>query len=440
MGERIDILNRKHFVDNTVRIVNQLSDNNKGCCFAIEGSWGIGKTFVLEKIEKELKREEEKFFLFHYNCWKYDYYEEPAVAIISAMISSIQEDKTLVNRDLEDTVKSGYDFLGEKMKEIAGIYLENKIGVNLISWADEIKRTKDENTEEMYKFNKLFNFSQAIEKVRENLQEIARERTIVFVVDELDRCVPQYAIKVLERLHHIFDSLENVIVIMAIDRKQLEHSVEEMFGIGNDTGRSMDVEKYLRKFIDFSMELDYGKIDTTFERKYEDYFSKFSVREDGDSYKLSVVLSQLLNTLDIRQQEKMMEKVHLVHSIVCNEKVDISVLGFEVMFEVLELWDFEDKKDLVLINDANYTNLEQKLGNYKVVLLKEIEKKSWDHRLTMNGKKIAINDVLGKMFWYFANIFNRDNIPYMNMKEPDIEVEKCLKVTKKFCEIHQYIK
>lgn len=38
MGERIDILNCKHFVDHTVKIVNQLSDNNKGCCFAIEGS------------------------------------------------------------------------------------------------------------------------------------------------------------------------------------------------------------------------------------------------------------------------------------------------------------------------------------------------------------------------------------------------------------------
>lgn len=84
----------------------------------------------MEKIEKELEREEEKFFLFHYNCWQYNYYEEPAVAIISAMISSIQEDRTLVNRDLEDTVKSGYGFVGKKMKEIEGIYLENKIGVN----------------------------------------------------------------------------------------------------------------------------------------------------------------------------------------------------------------------------------------------------------------------------------------------------------------------
>ena len=61
------------------------------------------------------------------------------------------------------------------------------------------------------------------------LQEIAEERTNVLVVDELDRCIPQYAIKVLERLHHIFYGLTNVVVVIAMDRNQLEHSVEEMF-------------------------------------------------------------------------------------------------------------------------------------------------------------------------------------------------------------------
>lgn len=102
----------------------------------------------------------------------------------------------------------------------------------------------------------MFNFSQTIEMVRKDLQEMAEQRTILLVVDELDRCIPQYAIKVLERLHHIFYGLDNLIVILAIDRRQLEHSVEEMFGINSLEDKRIDVEKYLKKFIDFSMELD----------------------------------------------------------------------------------------------------------------------------------------------------------------------------------------
>lgn len=246
-------------------MVNQLSEIKKGCCFAIEGGWGIGKTFVIEEIEERLKEtacEEiglDRYFVFHYNCWQHDYYEVPAVAIISAMLSSIQTEESLFSEVAEDTIKAELKFAGEKLSEIAGLYLENKIGVNLIDWVKQVGEFKEVNAKARVEFDKMFNFSQTIDKVREKLQSIAKERTLVLVVDELDRCIPQYAIKVLERLHHIFYGLENVVVIMAIDRNQLEHSVEEMFGVRKDEN-SIDVEKYLKKFIDFSMVLDNGTV------------------------------------------------------------------------------------------------------------------------------------------------------------------------------------
>ena len=41
----------------------------------------------------------------------------------------------------------------------------------------------------------------------------AKDKTIIFVVDELDRCLPEYSIKVLERLHHVFEKTSNIQVI-----------------------------------------------------------------------------------------------------------------------------------------------------------------------------------------------------------------------------------
>lgn len=55
MDKRLDLLNREEFVGNVIKIVNQLSDIKRGCCFAIEGGWGVGKTFVIEEIEKQLE-------------------------------------------------------------------------------------------------------------------------------------------------------------------------------------------------------------------------------------------------------------------------------------------------------------------------------------------------------------------------------------------------
>ena len=150
MNKRIDLLNRESFVENVIKVVNQLSDIRKGCCFSIEGGWGIGKTFVIENIEERLKEiqlektNDDRYFVFHYNCWQHDYYEEPAVAIISAMLASINEDEALLNEDTDNLVKAGYEFAKEKFKEIAGLYIKNKIGINLISLADDINSKKRE--------------------------------------------------------------------------------------------------------------------------------------------------------------------------------------------------------------------------------------------------------------------------------------------------------
>lgn len=450
MTKKIDLLNRDDFIEKVIKLVNQLSENKKGCCFAIEGSWGIGKTFVIEEIENQLKviqseeTADDRYFVFHYNCWKYDYYEEPSIAIISAMLSSIQEDNTVVNAEIDGTIQAGLEFAKDKLKEITGTYLENKIGVNLISIFEDIHNTKSKDKKEIYDFDKMFNFSQTIDKVRKNIQEIAEKRTIVLIVDELDRCIPSYAIKVLERLHHIFYGLENVVVIMAIDRNQLEHSVEEMFGTRNE---AINIEKYLKKFIDFSMTLDNGTLNQSFSEKYKFYFDRFlDIKGTKDEETLNKILPILLEEIDIRSQEKIVEKANIVHSIVCNEKVDISVMLFEIMYEVFYFAGVGNMSWVAEINSAHYVGIEHSIGKEKMEFLKSMEKESWYGTSKSYGamvtrdKKCILFNLYGKVFWYFANIFNKDDMPYIEQNGHDEVVEKQLGIAKKYCELCEIIK
>ena len=449
MDKRLDLLDREEFIENVIKIVNQLSEIKRGCCFAIEGGWGVGKTFVIEEIEERLKvllseeTNSDRYFVFHYNCWQHDYYEEPAVAIISAMLASIREDEVLVNGEAERIIKAGYEFVGEELKKIAGLYIENKIGINLISWAEDIKNNKEINQKAENEFDEMFNFSQTIEKVRKKLQEIAEERTIVLFVDELDRCIPQYAIKVLERLHHIFYGLDNVVVIMAIDRKQLEHSVEEMFGVRKDEA-SIDIEKYLKKFIDFSVVLDNGTINESYWEKYKIYFDNFVIENEKDPEEITKIISKLFATIDIRRQEKLIEKANMVHSLVCNETVDISVLVFEVMYEILKLWKFEDLQYIATINDSHYINLEQQMGKYKMEMLKTFGERAYANVTAAYGMekiiKLANSNIYGRVFWYFANIFYVQKIPYADIRCAREQIEKELEVARKYCEFCEMIK
>lgn len=94
----IDVLNREAFITDIYQILTTLSERNRDCMLAIEGGWGIGKTYILRELEKQLEIQQceetadDRYYIFHYNCWQYDYYEEPSIAIISAMIDKFESE------------------------------------------------------------------------------------------------------------------------------------------------------------------------------------------------------------------------------------------------------------------------------------------------------------------------------------------------------------
>ena len=67
----IDILDRQQFVDDVKGVIRLLSEDKKNVTFAINGQWGVGKTFVLNMLEEQLQDE---YLVLHYNAWEYDYY------------------------------------------------------------------------------------------------------------------------------------------------------------------------------------------------------------------------------------------------------------------------------------------------------------------------------------------------------------------------------
>ena len=104
MGGKIDILDRQPFVDRLIEIVRLIADNGRGCTFTIDGRWGCGKSFVLDMFEKqnEIISDEDtaisRYAIFRYNCWEYDYYEEPLVAIVATLINDIDAKINLLSQ------------------------------------------------------------------------------------------------------------------------------------------------------------------------------------------------------------------------------------------------------------------------------------------------------------------------------------------------------
>ena len=95
--EKQDILNRGQFIEDLFQMVENISVHKSSTCFALNGKWGCGKSFVLDMFQEKLdniiseETKNNKYFVIRYNSWGHDYYDEPLVAIVASLLDSIDE-------------------------------------------------------------------------------------------------------------------------------------------------------------------------------------------------------------------------------------------------------------------------------------------------------------------------------------------------------------
>lgn len=332
--DKLDILNRGTFVNQLLRLMEHISSNKASTCFAINGTWGCGKSFVLDMFQEQLEliQSEEtftdKYFVVRYNSWKFDYYEEPLVAIVSTMIAAIEEKTKLFpdskeKREILGMLKA----TGVALLSIANDAVKEKTGLDFQKAYGIVKSGEKEGAEAYeseHDYDVYFGFNKMIAKLTELLEGISKDYTIVFIVDELDRCAPEYAVKVLERLHHLTENQSNIITIIAIDKPQLVASMKQLFGFENP-------EKYLEKFINFEIRLDNGIVSELITEKYADYVALFD--KDLFQFEDSVeeCLQAIFKDIDIRTQEQLVKKATIAHKLLFAEKKDYSFMCMELL-------------------------------------------------------------------------------------------------------------
>lgn len=431
MSEKLDVLNRKDFIYKLIQLVEGFADKKQGCCFGIDGAWGSGKTFVLEKFEEKLREfqlEEtagDKYYVFHYDCWKYDYYEEPTIAIITAMLDEIDRELSLFSKDVENAGKVAVETVRTTLKKIASELCKNKIGIDLVEVASEILDKTDK--EKVKDFDSLYGFKKALEETRKGMQEIAKDKTVVIIVDELDRCLPTYSIKVLERLHHIFNELDNVVVIVSMDKSQLEHSIKAIYG-------EIDVDVYLRKFISFKVHLDNGIADN-FISKYEAYVSLF---DNVEKDRVNFFFKSIMEGTDMRTQERIFRKAEIIHHMISDgEKMDSSIMTFEILFLTVSL-KCKSPKIQWLIDEKHNVDIEEKITKEYYTRLKTYKEGLRGNGTMSDGhsRRICVgDDFIGKAFFWIANVFNPYERKTCGPYYYDKPVEKEVAFVRKFADL-----
>ncbi|WP_310440722.1 P-loop NTPase fold protein [Sulfuricurvum sp.] len=242
---------------------------NKPFVLNINAEWGFGKTYFLKNLSKELATQ--KHPVIYFDAWQNDYSDQPLLAFISQINTSLSpfltkskkgqqlftkvwntSKKLLIPMLVKNLTGLTYDHFNEESDD------SNENAKN----EQEIEKTDHNSTKDSVEsvFSKLAESAlvdhetvrKSIITFKENMakllsyidKNISSKQLPMFVfIDELDRCRPSYAIELLENIKHIFD-IPGIVFVIATDSKQLSHSINAVYG------QNFASERYLKRFFD----------------------------------------------------------------------------------------------------------------------------------------------------------------------------------------------
>lgn len=268
-----DCLHRQEAAENLTLLIRSIT---QPFVLSINAPWGMGKTTFIKMWQAKLKNEGHACIYF--NAWGSDFSTDPLVSFIGEIDSHLEGglispgQKSEFKKQFNKVKKISTELLKKatplalklstlgvinNIEDIKTLLDFDSSGDNAI--ADFVaKLTEDKIKSYREEKNTIKNFQQNLERLAEIISNDSELKPpLLFFVDELDRCRPNYAIELLERIKHLFN-VNGIVFILALDRQQLSHSVKSLYGIG------MDAEGYLRRFIDLDYQLpnpsseDYG--------------------------------------------------------------------------------------------------------------------------------------------------------------------------------------
>ena len=261
-----DLFNRNKLLWRFVQFCNL---QNEKCSIAIDSTWGNGKTFFIrqakmiidsfnnftntvlpddkEHIKKIFDIYKQEFKALENNCqvtayydaWKNDNDEDPILSIVYEIICEFYKNYSLSENKnkLKDIVVALAETISSlKIKDFLDIFKKE-------NFLEEIKRNRDIH-----------------DIVNDFLEELLIERgnRLVIFIDELDRCKPIYAVRLLERIKHYFSN-DKITFVFAVNMMELQHTIKSCYG--ND----YDGCRYLDRFFDYRISLPAADLNRYYE-------------------------------------------------------------------------------------------------------------------------------------------------------------------------------
>lgn len=212
-----DLLERKKYAQGLARLAES---GATPMVIGIYGTWGMGKTSLMRLIEMELDRTKVRPLWF--NPWEHQFDDNPVVALVFKIMEQTGQKweqtakeklalfaAALASGAVKGAAKyfTGWDFNIKDTLHLGEHYVENQFLVR----------------EFRMKLRDKF-----VDLVKEVRAEGYADRRLVFFIDDLDRCLDDQALKMLEALK-LYLNLEGCVFFLGLNREAMESALRSHY-------------------------------------------------------------------------------------------------------------------------------------------------------------------------------------------------------------------
>lgn len=252
---KIDLLNFSHVAKAAAQLIQDAG--GEPLTIGVSGNWGAGKSSLVKMIGAELKASagDEKYIFLEFNAWLYQGYDDARQALLDAvadkLVAVAESRKTAVDKAWGFVKRIKLLRVGRMLAPIGvqaliGGTLGGPLGalVGAVSGMvqagsvaeadiDKVKAAYGELQPEfagLLKEKSERSLPQEIEALRGAFTELLKELdvTLVVLVDDLDRCLPDTAIDTLEAMRLLLH-VERTAFIIAADEGMIRSAVRAHF-------------------------------------------------------------------------------------------------------------------------------------------------------------------------------------------------------------------
>jgi hypothetical protein len=312
---------------------------------SIEAGFGHGKTFFRKAWSQQLRASGE--IVVEIDAQKSDHTGDPIVTLLAALAEELPREEKKKSQQAVETAKNfgavvATSVVKIALKSVADDLIEafSDNALDKLGDFDALDKVVGELGDGMSKAaGQMIAAQMAAERIRKKelpeqlgalhsalTQETDTNRVIV-LIDELDRCHPDYAIAVLEAMKLIFGQSGFVFFLM-INADYLENLAQHRFGV------SRDDEKYLDKFVDIRLRLKPTEanlkaavVSLTSELPQFAPYGEQDTFQIGSAAELAGTLA-LHTKLSLRKIKRVLSKVDLAIRCYPDQPLDVPLLIF----------------------------------------------------------------------------------------------------------------